>query len=154
MSELFKAIDEFVNRPRDPKVAERVSKYVSKAKSKGWTTDDPILQKSDEEVEMESGEWNPTLAFFSPVGYRPLFEQELLFLLSDGHTYESVLQMPVHIRKKLIDRKLEIRKGLESGGKSAGGPSDEAPDIPPGLLEQFRVAAQSRREAETPLPPR
>lgn len=148
-SDLFRSIEEFVNRPRDPAVGERVSKFVARAKDKGWVADEAVLgireDRKSEDRSNERFEWTPIHAFFAPVGHRPLFEQEVLFLLNEGLDYEGILRMPVPMRKKLIDKKLELR----TGGKRTA--MNELPDIPPALLEQMRVAAQIKREGRAQL---
>lgn len=146
--ELLKGIENFINRPVSKTVADRVSKYVTKlgsgnvSKERVFKTDAPELNSG---IQEDRPEWSSVQAFFSPVGYRPLFEQEIVFLMSEGVSYESILKMPVHLRKKLIDRK------LDRGDQAKH--SDE-PDIPAHLLEQFRMSASDRRMAESPLPPR
>jgi hypothetical protein len=145
---LIDMIEDFVNAPRSAEVTRKVSKYKSKAGSKGWTTEDRVLKTPEVNSAAVAGgkpkeeEWNAVQAFFAPVGYRPLFEQEIVFLMNEGLTYEAILHMPVHMRKMLIDRKLERGKPK----------ANDEPDLPPALLEQFRMAAQERRDAESPLP--
>jgi hypothetical protein len=146
---LIKGIEDFVNRAPSRAVADRVSKYVTKLGAKGLVANERVLTIGRPELNSgapaeEAKDWSPLQAFFAPVGYRPLFEQEIVFLLNEGISYESIMQMPVYLRKKLIDKKLKRDH-----------PQDmDAPDIPPALLEQFRMAAQERREADSPLPPR
>jgi hypothetical protein len=148
--DIIKGIEEFVNRAPSNAVADRVSKYVTKLGSRGLVGEERVLERSAPEVNSGAAEdapdkWNRVQAFFSPVGYRPLFEQELLFLMEDGLTYDGIMQMPVYLRKMLIDKKLKRNKPDEA---------DDEADIPPALLEQFRASAQMRREASSPLPSR
>lgn len=140
-SDLFRSLEEFINRRRDPVVRERVSKFVARAKEKGWVTDEAVLDVGGGPVSHSEGrpEWTPIHAFFAPVGYRSLFEQEVLFLLNEGFDYEGILKMPVPIRKKLIDKKLELRTGKKR--------VSEEPDIPAALLEQIRLATKMTRES-------
>lgn len=146
---LLKGIEDFVNRAPSKAVADRVSKYVTKLGSRGLVGNERVLTLGQAELNSVSPaeavqNWSSLQAFFAPVGYRQLFEQEILFLLNEGVSYESIMQMPVYLRKKLIDKKLERNR-----------PQDmDAPDIPPALLEQFRMSARERREAESPLPAR
>jgi hypothetical protein len=146
---LLKGIEDFVNRAPSKSVADKVSKYVSKLGSQGNVSNERVLHIGKSELNSaekeEDQSWGPLQALFAPVGYRPLFEQEIVFLLNEGLTYESIMSMPVYLRKKLIDKKLERNRPHKA--------TDE-PDIPPALLEQFRMAAQERREAEMPLPSR
>lgn len=146
--DIIKGIEDFVNRPVSKAVADRVSKYVTKLGS-GNVSKERVLSTGKPELNSaeyhEHQEWSSTQAFFAPVGYRPLFEQEILFLMNEGVSYESILKMPVYLRKKLIEKKLD--RGEQANN------SDE-PEIPAALLEQFRMAARERRMAESPLPPR
>lgn len=146
--DLIKGIEDFVNRPVNKAVADRVSKYVTKLGS-GDVGQERVLNLGKPEVNsgdpQERQEWNAVHAFFSPVGYRPLFEQEIIFLMGEGLSYESIMQMPIHLRKKLIDCKLERQNPEKTKDESE-------PEIPAHLLEQFRMAARERRMAESPLP--
>lgn len=146
--DLIKGIENFVNRPVSKTVADRVSKYVTKLGS-GSVSKERVLDIGKSELNSdeyhEQQEWTSVQAFFAPVGYRPLLEQEILFLMNEGISYESILKMPVHLRKKLIEKK------LDRGDQPKD--SDE-PEIPAALLEQFRMSARERRMAESSLPPR
>lgn len=147
---LLKGIEDFVNRAPSKAVADRVSKYVSKLGAQGNVSNERILHIGESELnsgkQEENQSWGPLQALFAPVGYRPLFEQEIVFLMNEGLTYESIMSMPIYLRKKLIDKKLERNRPRSAA-------TDE-PGISPALLEQFRMAARERREAEMPLPPR
>lgn len=145
--DIIKGIEEFVNRAPSNAVSERVSRYVTKLGSQGGVGEERVLERASPEAnsagaQTASPQWNRVQAFFAPVGYRPLFEQELLFLMNEGLAYDSIMQMPVYLRKMLIDKKLKNNQPDASG--------DEA-DIPPALLEQFRMSAQARRDASSPL---
>lgn len=146
--DIIKGIEEFVNRAPSSAVSDRVSKYVSKLGSQGLVGNERVLERAVPEANSGTSEsapekWNRVQAFFSPVGYRPLFEQELLFLMDEGLAYDGIMQMPVYLRKLLIDKKLNRNKPAEA---------DDEADIPPALLEQFRASAKMRREASSPLP--
>jgi hypothetical protein len=132
---LMKGIEAFVNRPRDPKVVERIKKFASAASSQWGVSEKPLISRSVG-AESREAEWNPVLALFAPVGYRPLFEQELVFLMDRGVSYESVMQMPIPIRKKLIDWKI--------GKKQAGPETDEPFEIPPAFLKQLEAARAAK----------
>lgn len=146
--ELIKGIENFINRPVSKTVSDRVSRYVTKLGS-GNVSKERVLEIGKPELNsaeyQEKQEWTSVQAFFAPVGYRPLFEQEILFLMNEGVSYESILKLPVHLRKKLIEKKLDRGEQAKD--------SDE-PEIPAALLEQFRMSARERRMAESSLPPR
>jgi hypothetical protein len=135
MSDILDAITEFVNRPRDASTVSKVKKFFSKASSRGWVVDERVLG-----TEAPKAEWSPILAFFAPVGYRPLFEQEILFLVNDGLPYESVMSMPVHLRKRLVEQKISRNRKPS--------PTEMEPEISQTLKEQMDLAASRTREQE------
>lgn len=124
----FKALDAFVNRPRDPSVIERVKKFAGTAQKKGLVTGAPVFR------EVEEIDYNPILGFFAPVGYRPLFEQEIVLLMNYGLSYSDVLSMPVHLRKELIKKKVKPAPVTRDRRL------DEIPDMPPEMERQMHAA--------------
>jgi hypothetical protein len=123
----FQALDTFVNKPRDPNVIDRIKRFADKAQQKGLVTGAPVFRE-EEEID-----FNPILAFFAPVGYRKLFEQEVLFLVNGGMSHEDVLDMPVHRRKALIKMKVKPARGRDRR-------LDEIPDMPPQMQRQMKAA--------------
>jgi hypothetical protein len=125
--DFFQALDTFVNKPRDPNVVERIKRFAGMAQQKGLITGPPVFR---EEEEIDN---NPILAFFAPVGYRKLFEQEILLLVNSGMSHEDVLDMPIHRRKALIQMKIKPAKGRDRR-------LDEIPDMPPQMQRQMKAA--------------
>lgn len=123
----FKALDEFVNKPRDQSVLDKVKRFAAKAQEKGLISGPPVFREQ-EEIDV-----SPVLAFFAPVGYRKLFEQEIEFLLDEGHSYDSIMSMPIPRRKSLIRRKTTPVKNRDRR-------LDEIPELPPKMQEQLRAA--------------
>jgi hypothetical protein len=136
---LMGSIEEFVNRQRSPLITERIQRFASRASEKwGKEKDKETETPADDEGEKETAKYeNPVIQFFSPVGYRPLFEQEVVFLLDEGLSYEDILKMPVNVRKALIERKLEARKP-----KKQASLDDENPEIPQGVLDRMNMAGK------------
>lgn len=124
--EFFQALETFVNKPRDPKVLERIKRFADKAQQKGLVTGAPVFRE-EEEIDH-----SPILAFFAPVGYRKLFEQEVLYLVNGGMSHEDVLDMPVHRRKALIKMKVKPASNRDRR-------LDEIPDMPPQMERQLKA---------------
>lgn len=120
---LLKAVEDFVNRPRDPRVLERVSRFAGLAREKGLISSTPVFRE-EEEIDC-----NIVLMFFAPVGYRPLFDQELVLLMSEGLQYESILKMPIYLRKQLVDRKVKPAARIPRLRETA--------DMPPQMQKQM-----------------
>ena len=153
--ELIQGIQEFIDRPANQKLADRIKKFAATASLKFGDSEEKVLPKPKAEEEgekkgkSEGGEaWNPISAFFAPVGYKPLFEQEVLFLVDEGLPYESVMKMPVPFRKKLIDRKIKTRQDME---KASSESRKRIKGLPPGFGEQlFKESDQGNPEASDP----
>jgi hypothetical protein len=121
--DFLKAVDNFLNAPKDPRVIERVRRFAGLAQDKGLVSSVAVFRE-EEEIDH-----NAILMFFAPVGYRPLFEQEVVFLMSEGIPYESILKMPIHLRKELVNRKVKPISRIPK--------LYETPDMSPDMQRQF-----------------
>jgi hypothetical protein len=134
--EILKAVEDFLNRPMDPKVIERVRRFAGLAQDKGLVSSTKVFRE-EEEIDH-----NVVLMFFAPIGYRPLFDQEVVFLMSEGMQYESILKMPIYLRKELVNRKVKPTTRTPRLYETA--------DMPPHMQKQMSAIRSMTDSSYTP----
>lgn len=132
--DILDAIKGFVERPRRADVADRVSNFLKRASGKGDVVETPVIEVQTPDKKVSRRE-EVVLEFFAPVGFRPLFEQEIVFLMNEGVSYADIMRMPIYLRKRLIDQKV----GKETEAQDIG--SDP-------LYAQARAAREAAGEPE------
>ena len=111
---LLDAIKAFVERPQTERAQDRIEKFMSNARKKDAITDVPVFEKGQDREKFDV-----VLDFFAPVGHRSLFEEEIVLLMNERMSYESIINMPVHLRKKLVEKKVSVVRGREPAENDA-----------------------------------